>query len=117
MDSKDVVTEKSLVFLQSVFDSMKQTPQHAYPVSLLPYPKNVMKQAVKEYIFALGAEKYDGSLASTIKLCEAKSLYLLLADFMDGPDTQAAEKEREEMNKEVNVVVPAFNCINLLSMV
>jgi len=95
---------------------MKQVPRHSYPLSMLPYPKKVMKDALKKRILDLGAEKYDGSLGSAIRLCEAKSLYLLLADFMDGSDVSASQKEREEMNEEVNIVAPAFNCVNLLAL-
>lgn len=144
MDSKDIVTEKSITFLESVFESMKCTPRHAYPISSLPYPKETMKKAVKKYVSSLDKRKFDPSLEHALGLRVIKGLYLSLADFMDDADAKfvndvwntdgnkpklasdadrkhyndivdRAEKEREKMSTEIDVLIPPFNSINLLS--
>ena len=116
MDSIDIVTEKSISFLQSVFDSTKHDPKHAYPISMLPYPKEKMKEALRKYIVRLGQNRIDQSLQYSLRLCIVKSLYLSLADFRDTVDFDAAEKEREEMSAQVNSAVPVLCSINLLAL-
>ena len=145
MVSKDIVTEKSISFLQSIFDSTKRYPRHAHPISTLPYPKEKIKEVLKKHILSLGKENWDNSLERSIKLCIIKSLYLSLADFIDDKDsrflnniwdvendndrfknpqeqaryeavTDAQEKEREEMSAEINVAAPTLCSINLLSV-
>ncbi len=144
MDSKDIVTEKSLTFLESIFETMKCTPRHAYPISSLPYPKDTMKKALKKYISSLDRKKFDGSLEHALGFRVIKGLYLSLSDFMSDADAQFINNvwntedthpqfandtdrkrydriveqsldEREKMSKEVDVLIPPFNSINLLS--
>lgn len=145
MESKDIVTEKSLTFLQSVFNSTKRIPCHAYPISSLPYPKETIKKALHAYIRSISSNKSNDSIENALNLRVIKGLYLSLSDFMKDADADfinniidtstyqpefksesdrnryetivnKAEKEREEMAAEVSVLIPPFTSINLLAI-
>ena len=146
MKPQDAITEKSLIFLESVFNSAKRAPRHAYPISTLPYPKETIKKALKKYISSFDSHPSSGSLEDTLSFHVVKGLYLSLADFMDDADAlfvnkildvsdmspqfkdrnerehyekiiKTAEKEREDLNKGISVSTPSFSVLNLLSIV
>src|ERR1035438_169047 len=137
MDSNDIVTEKSISFLRSIFDSTKHIPRHAYTLSMLPYPKDTIKEVLKKYISSCARDGFDGSLECALGYQVIKGLYLSLADFMNDTDAEFVnniwnvadtnphfensserkqydilieirENEREQMNKEIDAVIPSL---------
>ena len=145
MEKTDAITEQVISFLEPLFTASKVNYQHVYGLSVLPYPKEKMKEVVKKCIVDKVKNDFDGSLEKTLDLCRLKGLYLNLVDFIDDDDAkfveevwkiypasladatrkkryekiiESIENDREKISKEINTALPNLKMsLNMLNLV